>query len=72
MEWIKLIDEIVSIHAPVPGATGAVFTICGGTTVSIHAPVPGATVTAENPVLIILQRAVSANLFFSPVKNVPF
>ncbi len=39
--------EVVSIHAPVQGATGRVFRIGPVIDVSIHAPVQGATPLAK-------------------------
>ena len=40
---IKAFKELVSIHAPVKGATHKRSPSCAADTVSIHAPVKGAT-----------------------------
>jgi len=45
---------MVSIHAPVKGATGVVRRLAFGGPVSIHAPVKGATAATANDVRLII------------------
>ena len=43
MVWLNVPDGMVSIHAPVKGATNHVLDLACVVGVSIHAPVKGAT-----------------------------